>query len=65
MFIQNMTSCAVTVSPLDHLYDFRLTTTVVLLFEYTGAWPNDNDELSVGCAPVPNQYSGRYMRTWN
>ena len=38
MFIQNMTSSAFTVSPLDHFHDLRLTVTVLLSELNVGAF---------------------------
>src|ERR1700749_887891 len=62
MLIQNMTSWADTVSPLDHSHPFRVMVTCRPL--YCGASARDRLVLSVGLVPLPNQYRGRYMRYW-
>ena len=62
MWIQNTTSWAVTVSPLDHFQPFMVIVTLLPL--YTGVSASDRLVFSVGDAPLPNQYSGRYMRYW-
>ena len=61
MFIQNTTSCAVTVSPFENLYGFIVKLTTVLFFEYAGFDASESDGFRVGLLPLPNQYSGRYI----
>ncbi len=62
MWIQNRTLSAVTVSPLDHFQPLRWMVTWLPL--YCGASATLRLVFSVGLAPLPNQYSGRYIRYW-
>ena len=62
MWIQNTTFWADTVVPLDHFQPFMVIVTFLPL--YTGASARLRLVLSVGDAPLPNQYSGRYIRYW-
>ena len=55
MFIQNITSWVVTVSPFDHLYGFIVTLIVLPPSEYCGALARDSERLRSGVAPLPNQ----------
>ena len=62
MFIQKMTSWAVTFSPFDHLYGFIVSVAVLPPFVYFGTLESDSEGLRFGVAPWPNQRSGRYSR---
>jgi hypothetical protein len=62
MWIQNRTSWALTVSPLDHFQPFSVMVTWLPL--YCGGLARLSFVFTVGEAPFPNQYSGRYMRYW-
>jgi hypothetical protein len=62
MWIQNTTSWAVTVSPLDHFQPFILMVTWLPL--YCGGSARLRLAFRVGLVPLPNQYRGRYSRCW-
>ena len=64
-FCQNWMSRAVIGMPSDHFQPLSVTVTDFPSFEYTGGSARLRLWFSSTCPPVPNQYSGRYMRYWN
>ena len=65
MFSQNSMFCADTGWPLDHLYGLSVIVTVLPPLLHTGRLARLLVVFTVGWVPVPNQYSGRYIRYWN
>jgi hypothetical protein len=63
MWIQNTASCAVTVSPLDHFQPFIVIVTVRPVVDRRVGQAERG--IQRRARPLPNQYSGRYIRYWN